>query len=281
VATVLAVSPHLDDAVLSYGGRLAALARQGHDVQVFTMFAGTPRPPYSPAALAYHQQWELDGDPVAPRREEDRRALAVLGATPRHGGQLDAIYRRAEHGGWLIQDGEPTGHTGDEPALVGDLTATIRALLREGRPDRVLTCAAVGHHVDHRRARDATLAAAGDTGVPVVVWDDFPYATWASEVPTLPAGWVLGDPVAEPIAEPDFAAWTAATRCYESQLAMLESDGIPLPRWFAEHCASQVDRLGAHGIFHVTRPVVPVAARREARRVGAADLRRHPDLQPQ
>jgi hypothetical protein len=53
--TILAVSPHPDDAILSYGGRLAELAAAGHAVIVYNVFTGTPAPPYSRPAQSYHR----------------------------------------------------------------------------------------------------------------------------------------------------------------------------------------------------------------------------------
>jgi LmbE family N-acetylglucosaminyl deacetylase len=266
VANVLAVSPHLDDAVLSYGGQLASQSDAGHHVVVFTVFAGTPSPPYSPVALTYHSLWAQSGDPVAPRREEDRNALSVLGVTPRHGGYLDAIYRRDGSGDWLIKSSEPTEYQDDEPGLVADIADTIDELISELRPDRIFTCAAMGQHADHRRARDATLLAAARAGVPVAVWDDFPYVTWAPAIPSLPAAFRLSEPVAQLLSDEAWRARNKAIRCYESQLAMLEEDGIPLPTWFAEHCADGVATYGVDGIYEVVRRVdvaddeIPVAA---------------------
>jgi LmbE family N-acetylglucosaminyl deacetylase len=279
VAKLLAISPHLDDAVLSYGGRLAELSGAGHEVVVYTVFAGTPTPPYSPAALGFHSQWELAGDPVEPRRAEDRDALAVLGVTPRHGTHLDAIYRRDEQGGWLIDGIEPVDYEGDEPALVADISATIGALIAEVRPDRMYSCAAMGNHVDHRRTRDAALDAAARDGVPLELWDDFPYVTWAPEIPALPAGYALAEPVAEALTPAGWEAWTTAVRRYESQLAMLEQDGTPLGQWYTEHCESQADRYGVAGVHEVVRRVAPAGERGASRvHAGAAGIRRHPDL---
>lgn len=257
MAKILAISPHLDDAVLSYGGRLASLAGDGHDVIVYTVFAGTPTPPYSPIAAAFHEQWEVAGDPVAPRREEDRNALATLGVTPLHGSYLDAIYRRNECGEWLIQAGEPTEYQGDEPDLLADIAATIEALVEDHHPQRLVTCAAIGGHVDHRRARDAALLAASRTGIQTTVWDDFPYVTWTGTIPPLPGEWNLSEAIAEPVPVDQWAAKNKAVRCYESQLAMLEQDGTPLHEWYAEHCSSQAARYSVVGAYEVVRHTDP------------------------
>jgi len=257
MARILAVSPHLDDAVLSYGGQLAMLAGAGDQVIAYTLFAGTPSPPYSPGAAAYHAMWELTGDPVAPRRVEDHRALSVLGVTPVHGGFLDAIYRRDERGAWLVQEGLPTEHQGEEPGLLAEIADTLAEFIREQRPDRIVTCAAIGAHVDHRRARDATMVAAARTSVPLTLWTDFPYITWEADVlPPLPSNVAVADPVAEPLTPAALDAWARACRCYASQLSMLEEDG-PLPDQLAAYCAENASRFGVQGVYEVVRQVKP------------------------
>ncbi len=61
--TTIFVSPHLDDVVLSAPGRVLARTERGERVVVLTVFS--------------------EGDArYAGRREEDRSALAILGAEP-------------------------------------------------------------------------------------------------------------------------------------------------------------------------------------------------------
>jgi LmbE family N-acetylglucosaminyl deacetylase len=74
------LSPHLDDAVLSIGAYMHAQARLGTDVRVVTVFANDPSSDDSPG------EWDvLCGFPSAAaaaraRRDEDRRACAIVGA---------------------------------------------------------------------------------------------------------------------------------------------------------------------------------------------------------
>ncbi|HPJ57664.1 MAG TPA: PIG-L family deacetylase, partial [Kiritimatiellia bacterium] len=87
------LSPHLDDAVLSCGGQLAARVRRGERVLVATLAAGDPVRPLPPLARALHAEWKLD-DSCEARREEDRRACGRLGAEVFHVVLPDAMYRR-------------------------------------------------------------------------------------------------------------------------------------------------------------------------------------------
>lgn len=258
---LLVVSPHLDDAVLSYGGRIAELSGAGADVTVYTVFAGDPCPPYSAAADQYHSMWGISTDPVAPRRREDLQAQAAIGARAEHGRFLDAIYRTDETGGWVVPEGDPVDYDVAEPALTEQVRDDIVDAIGRTQPDLVLTCAAIGGHLDHVRARDATLAAAADLGVAVRLWDDFPYTDWASGVPAFPAGWQVSAPVAEPITQAGWQAWRAAVQSYPSQLGMLEQDGTPLPVWFEQLCHDRAERYGAGGLYVVTRRADFAAAR--------------------
>jgi LmbE family N-acetylglucosaminyl deacetylase len=180
---VLVVSPHLDDAVLSAGGRIAHLATAGARVCVFTVFAGVPAPPYSSVARAFHRSWGLDDDAVHHRREEDRRAINHLMARAVHGDYPDAIYRTDSSGRWLISNGsQPTRQIAeDEAELTRTITVTVRDLIDSLRPDLVLTCASVGDHIDHRHTCDAVRAAATTSGVTLRVWTDQPYSSWTDE----------------------------------------------------------------------------------------------------
>jgi LmbE family N-acetylglucosaminyl deacetylase len=180
---VLVVSPHLDDAVLSAGGRIAHLATAGARVTVFTVFAGVPTPPYSSVARAFHRSWGLDDNAVHHRREEDRRAIDHLMANAVHGDYPDAIYRTDSSGRWLISSGsQPTKHTAeDEGELTRTITVTVQELIGSLRPDLVLTCASVGDHIDHRHTCYAVRAAAKASGVALRLWTDQPYSSWTDE----------------------------------------------------------------------------------------------------
>lgn len=80
--TLVVLSPHLDDAVLSIGAYMHAQARLGTDVRAVTVFANDPASGDPPG------EWDvLCGFPSAAagaraRREEDLRACAIVGAEP-------------------------------------------------------------------------------------------------------------------------------------------------------------------------------------------------------
>ncbi len=230
--TLLVVSPHLDDAVLSAGATIAATRR---DVVVCTVFAGLPQPPLSAPAREFHAVCGLGDDAVAVRRAEDHGALALLGAQAVHWDFLDGIYRRMGDG-WLIDELglHLDAATRFEPELADAIASALGELVRSLRPSAVWTCAAIGDHVDHRAVLAACRVACAAEDVPVYVWEDMPYAIGR---PAPPIATAL---VAEPA---DVAAKLDAIACYGSQLSMLfgETD------WrgsFEEHAR---ERRRAHG----------------------------------
>ena len=79
---IAVLSPHLDDAALSLGGAIATATTAGAEVTIVTVFANDPDSS-GPAgvwdsACGFHSAAAA----ARVRREEDRRACALLGATP-------------------------------------------------------------------------------------------------------------------------------------------------------------------------------------------------------
>lgn len=219
MVNVLVVSPHLDDAALSFGASLAQLSSDGQEVLVYTAFAGVPSPPYPAEARRFHELWDLRDDPVRARRAEDAEAMRILGARGVHGPFLDKIYR----------DG------GGEPGLTGDIERSVRDLIDAHRPGLVLTCAALGRHKDHRIARDATLGAAVADGAAIRLWEDLPYGIWADEPPPLPSGLEWGPAVRSECGTEAWNAKIEAVAAYVSQHAMLRYEETTIEEQLERH----------------------------------------------
>jgi len=254
MADLLVVSPHLDDAVLSVGATLARYAARGHRPVVYTVFAGTPKPPYSPVAEGFHRQWSITGDPLEVRRSEDRAALRTLGATPLHGRFTDAIYRRDDTGRWLVDvgSGPVRRQLPDEATLVTAVVAAIVAQIRRIEPELVMTCAAIGGHVDHVRARDAAVRAARSTGVPVQLWEDLPYGLWSRRSAPLPAGLSRGAETGSEVF--DAQIWrtkAAAVGCYASQLPMLSAQHASVTDLLERHALRRAEERAMTGHHEV------------------------------
>lgn len=259
---LLAISPHLNDAVLSIGACLTQAAQDGAEVTVYTVFAGTAPPPYSAAAERMHGVWGFspNDDASLYRRKEDIAALGHLGVAHRHGRFLDSIYRKLPDGQWLaahveggpklaVNERSPDG----DRELVAEIKDEIKATIDELDPTLLVTCAAILDHPDNQVARDAALLAAHEKNIPVRLWEDLPYAIFRPDAVELPRGFHRGSPDFSPVQAEMWTRKFQAVECYTSQLAMLNGRDHNL-----------FDRLDAHarktspdgGYGETTWPVV-------------------------
>ncbi|MGH3546549.1 MAG: PIG-L deacetylase family protein [Pseudonocardiaceae bacterium] len=96
-APCLFLSPHLDDAILSCGALIKALADRC-EVTVATIFTAAGAEPHTRAARSFMRQCSArDASSLfAARRTEDQEVLAGIGADHLHLGVPDALYRRRD-----------------------------------------------------------------------------------------------------------------------------------------------------------------------------------------
>lgn len=204
MTTLLALSPHLDDAVFSAGATLFRAARRGWRVVVATIFTGNVAQPTGFAlACQLDKGLAADVDYMALRRAEDEEACACLGAQALHVPLLEAPHRGYNSAPALFADIIPgDGARTDVPAAIADLLADLR-------PDILLAPLGIGGHVDHLIVRDAV--AALDNTPTTLLWEDWPYLDRAD----MPArDQALGVP-ANAMAQ---AAKLSACAAYASQL---------------------------------------------------------------
>ena len=176
----LYVSPHLDDVVLSCGGRVAASGREERSAVVVTVFAApTPLQPPTPFAREYHKMMGIVEDPFR-RRSEDRASLEVLAAQPVHLQHLDCIYRIRPDGTPLVND-EPDifrFSEAEEQPLIEKVTADLIEVISQTEADKVFVPLALGWHRDHVLTRHvAERAVQLAKGSPrLQYYEDIPYA---------------------------------------------------------------------------------------------------------
>lgn len=166
--TLLAISPHLDDAIFSAGTTLWRASRRGWRTFVATVFTGTVEQPKGFAlACQLDKGLSADIDYMALRRAEDEQACALLGAEAIHLPELEAPHRGYDSAPALFADVRS-----DDPARLSVLEA-LAALVSDIRPDVILGPFGLGGHVDHLIVRDAAEA------LPAVassyLWEDWPY----------------------------------------------------------------------------------------------------------
>jgi LmbE family N-acetylglucosaminyl deacetylase len=138
--SIVVVSPHSDDGVLSLAASMARWARAGMAVELLTVLA------LNPSSEAPTQGWDrragfaTEGEAARARREEDRAACAVLGATPRwlpfgsvdyerHGDDAavwEAVNEVVDGAGAVLAPGSPLSHP-DHAWLHGLLASKLPA----------------------------------------------------------------------------------------------------------------------------------------------------------
>ncbi|HEY9075873.1 MAG TPA: PIG-L family deacetylase [Anaerolineaceae bacterium] len=167
------LSPHLDDVVLSCGGLVWEQTRSGKKVSILSIFAGDPPEgvPLSPYAEMHHIRWQTGIEAVSIRREEDRRACAILGAVPDYWTAPDCLYRLLPDGSYLVLNRDQLfqPYVPEEEPLVNDLTDWLSTKIVPGA--QVVSPLTLGGHRDHRIVR----VAAERLGIPLWYYADYPY----------------------------------------------------------------------------------------------------------
>ncbi|MFJ3462286.1 PIG-L family deacetylase [Achromobacter spanius] len=204
---LVVISPHLDDAILSCAGLLAA--RPGSTV--VTVF--TARAPLQQALTDWDRRCGFDSADAAMtcRLAEDREALGIVGAEGRALGFLDCQYTA----------------TADQDAPL--ITEHLFHLLADLSPASVAMPLGVFHY-DHERVSDAALVIRD--ALPGVTWfgyEDVPHCKRPGVVQArlsqLHARGVTATPVRLAV---DAASKARAIQAYSSQLKGLESTALEL-----------------------------------------------------
>jgi LmbE family N-acetylglucosaminyl deacetylase len=172
------ISPHLDDAVLSCGGAIAAQSALGSRVLVVTLCTAVPtREQLGPLAEEFHGDWNLaHDDAVTVRLREDLLAMELVGADCLWVGMLDSIYRLP----FAYDTRERLFGTprADDP-LYQELRSFIPALRQQLPQATFYAPLAIGYHVDHQ----ITYTVANECGGPMLAfYEDIYYVLIAGEL---------------------------------------------------------------------------------------------------
>lgn len=235
------LSPHLDDVVLSCGGQIAARTQSGESVLIVTLASGDPEASLSPWAQDLHAAWRLDNS-CAVRREEDRRACALLGAEYHHIATPDAMYRNHP------ETGEPLYATLRDvygPVHPADGVGPIweEALRRLPPARQVVVPLGVGGHVDHGLVRRAAEVVSGNS---LHYYEDYPYAgRWLAVRKQTWPPWQWRARVI-PLASVHLHTRYKAAAAYASQVNMLFDGADNLEG----HLTRYVSRVGGERVWH-------------------------------
>jgi LmbE family N-acetylglucosaminyl deacetylase len=257
----LFVSAHLDDAVLSCGGTIAAQTRMGTEVVVATVYAGDSAGELSPLAARLHARWQLTNG-VEMRRREDAEACRILGADPLHLPFPNALYRNDSLGRPRCATIEDlySSLTADDQPEIDDVVRELERLLAELRPQRVYGPAGFGDHIDHvitSLALQQAVANAPDSRRPhLLLYEDLPYAFEAVDDRD-PRSL---DPAAAVISRFTDADWqrkVQAIGAYQSQLEMLWQDK-DWPALLRRHASAVTQDGVAERQWSPRRPVTTI-----------------------
>jgi LmbE family N-acetylglucosaminyl deacetylase len=150
----VALSPHLDDAVLSAGAFLHRLARRGFSVRVLTVLANDPAATGPAGAWDAACGFRSAGDAARGRRREDERACTALGV-------------RAE---WLPFGDETYGRGADDEEVWRSVRASTEAC------DVLLVPGFPLSRPDHAWLAGLVLARHGELDSAIGVYAEQPYA---------------------------------------------------------------------------------------------------------
>ncbi len=175
----LFISPHLDDAVLSAGGMISAYSRKKKRVCVYTVITEGCMGRYSEDAQKFlHDSGSSDADALfRSRKEEDRKALSLLGSAYVHGGFTDAIFRKNKSGK-LIYDSFKSVFSGnisrEDAIFEEEVTRALRQFMLTSVRDEteIYLPLGVGNHVDHLVTFNAGRRTFGNR---ITYWEDVPY----------------------------------------------------------------------------------------------------------
>jgi LmbE family N-acetylglucosaminyl deacetylase len=185
--SIVVVSPHSDDGVLSLGASMARWARAGARVELLTVLALDLESSAPTHGWDLRAGFETEGAAARARRDEDAAAAAVLGVTAR----------------WLSFGSVDFERHGDDEAVwraVSDSLADADVVLVPGSP---LT------HPDHAWLHE--LLSVRLPASAVALYAEQPYTLRQSAAPFAPVTVGLRD---------RFAKWRAV-RAYRSQLPLL------------------------------------------------------------
>lgn len=132
MSRLLIISPHLDDAILSCGARIAWEKAQGNEIRVATCFTA------SPMTALYRQ-----------RMNDDIQALGLLGAQPIHLGFTDAPFRDSQYHNFSTILFHHKSPENTQP-LVESIRTAIQNLAISWKPDEIIFPLGTGGHIDHQ-----------------------------------------------------------------------------------------------------------------------------------
>ena len=219
------VSPHFDDAVLSCGGLISDLTRQGTPVEIWTVCAGD-LPPGKISALAegWNNKWKLRNtdEIMALRRLEDSVAIATVGASAVYLPIPDCIYRKTIFGCFLYPRKIYTSINPFELTITFRVASLFKAQLNA--QDTVVSPLAISGHVDHIMTRKSLER----LGKQLLYYADIPYLLRNPDYLAKKTNGMTAE--LYPVSDSGLRAWQDGIAAYASQISMLFTNNAIMHR---------------------------------------------------
>jgi LmbE family N-acetylglucosaminyl deacetylase len=165
---ILVLSPHRDDAAFSLSLSMHHWLSAGHSVTILNCFTRSLYAPYSDAETVPEER-RLDYVSALRRREDHEFLRSIDGATMKDLDIIDAPIRlKCDSSTVCDIDVDPND------AATKIIQGAIAAIEKKQLSALVLPLG-LGHHVDHRTARDAALPLTPN--LPCAFYEELPYAT--------------------------------------------------------------------------------------------------------
>ena len=171
---ILVLSPHRDDAAFSLSISIAQWLAAGHRVSVLNCFTRSLYAPLSDADHA-HPNDRLGYVSALRRREDEHFIRKLPGATRSNIELLDLNIKDAPLRLRCASDAVCDREVDPADRSIPKIQKSLASQIAAGKVEATVLPLALGHHVDHRTARDAALPLS--ISVPCAFYEDLPYAT--------------------------------------------------------------------------------------------------------
>lgn len=171
---IVIFSSHLDDAVLSCGGLISYLVKQGSTIEVCSVFTDiTDGSSESITTILKRAGFKDSFSYIKARKKEDENALNFLGVKNiTYLDFIDGAWRSDENGNHLYPSSQVGTVLETENELREKVVSKLRAYVSQFKNSVFLAPLARGNHVDHQIVRDAVSKVISD----VIYYEDFPYS---------------------------------------------------------------------------------------------------------
>lgn len=179
----LFISAHLDDVVISCGDYIYELIQHNNNVLIATVFTGEDAE-LSMLARILHRKFGLGLNAMEIRRQEDKNAIELLGASYLHLNLLECIYRKKRDNAHVYKKLTDIFNVNlnTERAVIDDLITVFLNNINLNSYQKIYIPLGIGRHVDHcivRTAVEQYLQIAGSNSMDkLFYYEDMPYVCY-------------------------------------------------------------------------------------------------------